>query len=158
MKKHLFITLLLVSGLLFAFKPATSPVGKKIVEFCKDNMGKQVERGECWDLAKGALDYAGADWQSPYDFGTKFDYKTEKVEPGDILQFENVALSWNQDGNIYSMTLPHHTAVVYEVKKDGSITIAHQNFNNLRKVATFDLKLSDITQGTVQAYRPKAKA
>jgi len=160
MKKLLSLPLLL----LLAFSPASAQttakpdVSKKVVEYCKKNLNKQVDRGECWDLARFALDYAEADWKSPYNFGTKINHVTDPLKPGDILQFENVSLSWVDGDNTYSMTLPHHTAIVYEVKKDGKIVIAHQNFNNVRKVTTFDISMADIKTGSVQAYRPKAKS
>lgn len=155
-KTHLLLALLLlVSG--FAFRPKAT-VADKVVEFCKKNMNQTVDRGECWDLARFALDFAGADWESPYNFGTKVDYKTEKLHAGDILQMENITFSWSEGDNTFTATFPHHTAIVYEVKANGNIVMAHQNFNNVRKVSTLEISLSDIKSGELQAYRPKAKA
>lgn len=155
-KTHLLLALLLlVSG--FAFRPKET-VADKVVSYCKQNLNKKVDRGECWDLARFALDYAEADWESPYDFGTKVDYKTEKLKAGDILQMENITFSWTEGDNTYTATFPHHTAIVYEVKTDGKIVMAHQNFNNVRKVTTLEISLSSIQKGDLQAYRPKAKA
>lgn len=155
-KTHLLLALLLlVSG--FAFRPK-STVADKVVEFCKNNMDKTVDRGECWDLARFALDYAGADWQSPHNFGTKVNYKTEKLKPGDVLQMENITFSFSEGEYTFTGTFPHHTAIVYEVKPNGNIVMAHQNFNNVRKVSTLEMSLGSIKSGELQAYRPKAKA
>ena len=155
MKKTLAILFLFVAAT--AFKPADD-VSKKVVEFCKNNMGKKVDRAECWDLARFALDYAKADWTAPHDYGTKVDYKKEKLKGGDILQMENVSFSWTEGEYTYSATFPHHTAVVYEVKENGKVVLAHQNFNNVRKVVTLEISMSDITAGTVEAFRPRAKS
>ena len=155
-KTHLFV-LLLILGIGFGFTPKET-VSDKVVAFCKQNMDKKVDRGECWDLARFALDFAGADWQSPHDFGTKVDYKTEKLKPGDILQMENITFSWTEGDNTFTAMFPHHTAIVYEVKENGNIVMAHQNFNNVRKVSTLEISLSSIQKGDLQAYRPKAKA
>lgn len=157
MKKTLILLLLFIAAT--AFKTADDKaVARKVVEYCKNNIGKKVDRGECWDLAKFALDYAGADWTAPHDFGTKVDFKKDALKAGDILQMENVSFSWTEGDYTYSATFPHHTAVVYEVKDNGKIVLAHQNFNNVRKVATLEISLSDITSGTVEAYRPRAKS
>lgn len=67
-------------------------------------MGKKVGKGECWDLAAGALNEVSAKWESPYEFGNEINDKNEIVFPGDIIQFEGVKLvypskSWKSSQN-----------------------------------------------------------
>lgn len=130
----------------------TVPVAGKIMQFCKSNMGKKVDRGECWDLANAALNYAGADWSGSFDFGNKIDYKTEKLKPADILQFTNVKFMFPNR----SMSFPKHTAIVSKAD-GGKILIYHQNFNNKRYVDTLTISLENIKNGKIEAYRPKGK-
>lgn len=123
-------------------------VNSKIIEFCTKSMGKKIDRGECWDLAKFALDYAQADWTSPYDFGTIVNPKKERIIEGDLIQFENVKLS-------NGTNFPHHTAIVYKVIESNKFIIIHQNFNNVRKVSTLELDLNLMTKGSITFYRPR---
>ena len=124
------------------------PLNKKVIEFCDKSMGKKVDRGECWDLAKNALDFAKASWDYPFAFGTPIDPLKDSVFPGDIIQFERVKLS---DGAYY----PQHTAIIYEVIGKGNYIIAHQNFNGIRKVTKKELNINLITKGNIDFYRPK---
>lgn len=64
-------------------------------------MGKKVDRGECWDLAAGALAYSGAYFDRSSKktvtiYGRLLNYKKEEVMAGDLIQFENVALKWTE--------------------------------------------------------------
>lgn len=146
-------TILLIFALtLFSFFQGEKEVGEKVVEFSKKNFGKKVDRGECWDLAAKALDYANAKWEAPNDFGLKIDIKKENVKPGDIMQFENVKFK----GKFYSSSFPHHTAVAYKVK-DNDILIFHQNYNNKKKVDTLTLHMNDLASGKIDFYRPLSK-
>lgn len=129
----------------------TPPTNKKVLEYCEQQMNKKVDRGECWDLARFALDHADADWKSPYDFGDKVNFKKDKIYPGDIIQFENVKLTFK---NGYA-TYPHHTAVVYKVLSDRKYLIAHQNFAGKKKVHTWELDLNFLSKGKIQFFRPK---
>jgi signal peptidase I len=124
---------------------------RTIIEFCESNKGKKVGRGECWDLAKAALDEANADWISPYQFGRELGPK-EKVLPGDIIQFEGVTLIY-PDGS--GSNLPHHTAVIYEVLGSGKYVLAEQNTNNRRFVVYSDIDLNAIKKGRYTIYRPQ---
>ena len=125
-------------------------VNPKIIEFCKKSMGKKIDRGECWDLAKFALDYANADWNSPYDFGIIVDPNEANIIEGDIIQFENVKLS-------NRTTFPHHTAIVYQVLEPKKYIIIHQNFNSVKKVSTLELDLNLLTKGSITFYRPRGR-
>lgn len=142
--------LLIIFSFFILFQKQSS-VADKIISFSLSKMGKKVDRGECWDLAAAALDFAGAKWESPSNFGNKVDYK-KGLHPGDILQFENIKFK----GQFYSSSFPHHTAIVYKTKKS-DVTIFHQNYNNKPVVDTLTLHLQDLAAGELQAYRPVGK-
>lgn len=143
---------LLLSCFLAAAVFQSNPVADKVVAYAKQNFGKKIDRGECWDLANAALNRAGAAWESPFGFGTKVDYKKEALRPGDILQFTNVKF----ETEFSSAFFPQHTAIVYKANKD-LVTVFHQNFNNKRTVDSLTLNLADIKDGKLEAFRPKAK-
>lgn len=130
----------------------TDTVADKIIAFCKKNLGKKVERGECWDLANSALNYANAKWKPLYDFGDKLDYKKQNLQAGDVLQFTNVKFVFTNG----SASFPKHTAIVYRYANK-NITLLHQNFNNKKYVDTLSINLDNIKNGKIEAYRPKAK-
>lgn len=123
-------------------------VPQKVLAYAKANMGKKVDRGECWDLANFALNSAGAKWNSPYDFGNKVSINTS--QPGDIIQFTDTKLKFP----FGSMSFPKHTAIVYASNKK-QITLIHQNFNNKRVVDTVTIQLDYIVKGKAEAFRPK---
>ncbi len=147
--KNLF--LILIGTIVFS-SFQTVPVEGKILEFCKSNMGKKVDRGECWDLAYAALNFANADWKAPFNFGGKVDYKKDGLKPADVLQFSNVKFMFPNR----SMSFPKHTAIVSKYD-NGKILIYHQNFNNKRFVDTLTIDLANIKNGKIEAYRPKGK-
>jgi hypothetical protein len=130
----------------------SSTVADKIIAYSLKNMGKTVDRGECWDLAAFALDNAGAKWESPLGFGKKIDLKTTPLMPADVLQFENVKFK----GQFYSRSFPQHTAIVYKVKNK-LVTIFHQNYNGKRAVDTLTINLAEMVAGKLDAYRPVGK-
>ena len=144
---------LFFSFLIFCFAFQTSEkVSDKVVAYCLQNMGKQVDRGECWDLASSALKAAKAKWKAPFDFGTPVDWKKKPLQAGDVLQFTDVKLY----GKGYSMYFPQHTAIVYKcTKKD--VVVFHQNYNNKRSVDTLTMHLADLKNGKIDAYRPVAQ-
>lgn len=131
----------------FGFSYAQT-VPQKVLDFAKSNMGKKVDRGECWDLANAALNGAGAKWTSPYDFGTKVSINAS--QPGDIIQFTDTKLKFP----FGSMSFPKHTAIVYASNKK-QITLIHQNFNNKKVVDTVTIQLDYIVKGKAEAFRPK---
>lgn len=154
MKRLLLAPFLIICLSLSAYRfSASSDVTDKIVAYCLDHVGKKVDRGECWDLAAAALNHAGAKWSPPFNFGTKYDYKKEVIQAGDIIQFERVTISIpNGEYNI-----PHHTAVV--VKAYGSLKcqIAHQNVDGKKTVQLLDLDFSQVKKGKIQFYHPIGK-
>jgi hypothetical protein len=140
----LFITVKMIG------QPA--PIAGKIIEFSVKNLGKKIDRGECWDLANAALNNANADWQPPLKYGDQIEYKENNLKPADILQFSNIKMKFPNG----SMSFPKHTAIVYKAKGD-QVTLLHQNFNNKRYVDTLTIRLSYIKSGKIEAYRPKGK-
>jgi len=131
-------------------------MNQEILNVVKPYMGKKVDRGECWDLAKLALDKVGADWDGFMNFGTKIDWKKQCLQPGDILQFEKVEFSGvNSEHLKYTESFYHHTAIVYAVHDDGTIELIHQNTGQFgKKVGVSSLNFADMKKGTIQAYRP----
>ena len=132
------------------------PLNKKIVSFVHDNLNKKVGRGECWDLAAQALNTYKAKWNGKLTYGRVANYKTECIYPGDIIQFENVMTETVSANGRFIEQMPHHTAVVYEVHGKGHFTIAHQNYQNKKKVILTTLKMDSIKKGKAMLYRPQA--
>ncbi len=126
-------------------------VNKAIVAFCEKNKEKKVGKGECWDLAKEALDEAGAKWTSPSGFGKALK-KKEVVLPGDIIQFENVKIVYPDKS---SSSLPHHTAIVIQVLSPGRYIIAEQNANGKRLVTFSEIDLNYVKKGKYIIFRPQ---
>lgn len=150
-----------------------SEVGRKVMEFCKRNLGEKVGNGQCATLAVEALKAAGAAGMGR-DFPKRGDYvwgeqvalleygrrgiagmeSLAKVRPGDIIQFRNVRLEGHGPGGRYGMTADHHTAVVATVDPVGGVlTIYHQNWG--RKIVKQDrMQMKDLQSGWVRIYRP----
>ena len=146
---------LILSVFLFAFSLSKAqeqtPVAKKIVAYCDSNKGKKVGKGECWDLAKEALDASGATWTSPYVFGKELG-KKDPILAGDIIQFEKVKIVY-PDGSWKE--LPHHTAIIYKVIAGTKLMIAEQNANGKRFVVFSEIDLSYVKKGKYTIYRPQ---
>jgi myosin tail region-interacting protein MTI1 len=122
-----------------------------IVVFCTNNKGKKIGKGECWDLAKAALDKAEAVWTPPYEFGRLLT-KKDKPLPGDIIQLEKVKIvnpdeSWQE--------FPHHTAIIHKVMGPGKYLLAEQNNNNQKFVVFSEIDLNNVKKGKYMIYRPQ---
>jgi hypothetical protein len=141
--------------------PVAAPLpalNQHIVEFTKAHMGQRVDRGECWDLAAFALNDAGAEWDGKLNFGRLIDPAREVVFPGDIIQLEGVEFKWTENGATNVITMPHHTAIVYEVISRGVFKVAQQNMEGIgRKVGLGQLTLKHRVKGTIRIHRPVAK-
>lgn len=134
----------------------TPELNKKVIAFVKTNLKKQVATGECWDVAAGALNSAGAKWDGDYKFGKEVDYKKVCIFPGDIVQFEGVELQYNIEDAFYIEKLTHHTAIIYEVKNKGEFIIADQNTKfSGKKVATHPFDVKTLTKGKFTIFRPQ---
>lgn len=157
--KTFIVAATIVSGFSFTnTKPCGEPpaLNKKVIEFVNANMNKQVATGECWDLAAGALKFAGATWDGDYKFGKEVDYKKVCIFPGDIIQFEGVELRYNIEDAILTEKLTHHTAIIYTVKGKGDYMIADQNTKySAKKVATHAFDVKTITKGKFKIFRPQ---
>lgn len=116
-----------------------------------------------------------------YDWGDGI--MLASIQPGDVLQFHNHVVhietstfannQWYVTEDI-SLFRPHHTAIVLEVGKDGSVTVAEQNVHpnpkkvtrnviprleegeETRKVGS-DKKIKIRVTGSVKAYRAVPK-
>jgi hypothetical protein len=134
------------------------PTNARVLAFVEQHIGKRVDRGECWDLAAKALNLADAQWDGDMGFGRLIDPSKEAVLPGDIIQLEGVEFRWTEDNAINAITMPHHTAIVYEVVAPGRFTIAHQNMEGIgRKVGLGELVLDRRVKGRILIYRPLAR-
>ena len=151
----LFSLLLLIGIKIQAQTPA---LNQKIIKYVALQIGKQVDRGECWDLAYEALTRNKCNWDGKYGYGKKLNLKTDTIYIGDIIQFTNVTIKYTANGALYKETFKHHTAIVYEVIAPGNFKIAHQNngFSG-KKVGISVLKLSNKISGTIEIYRPQPK-
>jgi hypothetical protein len=148
------IIFLLVFGFSHAQCDSILPLNKGILEFTASKMNKRVGRGECWDLAKYALEYVGAEWDGEYEFGRKLE-KDECISPGDIIQFERIKIKYKKGGSTFTESMPHHTAIIYEVINNDEVVLVHQNTGYTgRKVVVSNLKFSTIQSGKYMIYRP----
>ena len=159
-----------------ANKPAaaTAPdLGKKVLAFCQEQVGKKVGDGECSALAGAALASAsakGISGSSPggddYIWGdlagiietqgkSNYDRETQArtARPGDILQFRDAAFANSFAGN--SSSAGHHTAVVVAVSGYGKqIQILEQNSGGRRFVTRGTLNVDEMHQGWIRIYHP----
>ena len=130
-------------------------LNQKILSLVDQQLGKMVGYGECWDLAALVLNQNGAKWDGKYKFGRKVNPKKECVYPGDIMQFEGVKVRFTKDRTVFTETMAHHTAIIYEVKAVGIFVLAHQNTAaSGRKVGLSDLDLKTIISGKYLIYQP----
>ncbi len=135
-------------------------VNSRVISFVKTVIGSTVGRGECWDLADQALTFAGAEFDKTsqstiYTFGKLYNPEKEGVLPGDIIQFENVMVSYKDGNMIFTENYKHHTAIVYDVKENGSLQLAHQNTSfGGRKVALSEFNSENVKKGKLLFYHP----
>jgi hypothetical protein len=158
MLKTTFTSLiLLLSGLLHG-QGQTPSLNQNIVDYVTTQIGKKVDRGECWDLAYEALTQNNCKWDGRYAYGKRLNQRTDSIYPGDIIQFEDVIIKYQEKNMMYKETYPHHTAIIYQVLGKGVYKIAHQNFGNKKEIVCItELKLSEKTSGNIFFYRPVLK-
>ncbi|MBN9521339.1 hypothetical protein J0H58_22930 [bacterium] len=163
-------------------KDALPALNAAVLEFARKNLGEQVGDGECWTLANDALVAAGGKSSPAYrDHPAKGDSvwgvgvygvtvkdgkATEDATdgklvplPGDIVQFRDAKFAGARaGGGTYSMTAPHHTAVVAAASPDGkTLMVLHQNWAGKRTVGEATIKLNDLKEGWVRIYRPQPR-
>jgi hypothetical protein len=131
-------------------------LNQDIVALANSVIGKKVGTGECWDLAQWTLDQTGANWDGYENFGKRVDYRKNCLYPGDIIQFQNVKLKWEEGKYTYTETMKHHTALIYNIEEDGTIVLIHQNTGQHgRKVGTTVFRIQDMQKGKITVYRPQ---
>ena len=120
----------------------------KIIEYAKKQVGKRVDRGECWDLGAFALKFAGAEAPNNNKFGLEIN-ETDLC-PGDIAQWKTAKYV----GENYWQTcgFPDHTAVVID-NTGTKIKVLHQNFGGKRFVHETTFIIGDFTEGSITYYR-----
>jgi hypothetical protein len=154
MRYLLFIFFTIVSAGSFAQCDTVFPLNQKIIDLTKAKIGKKVLRGECWDLAKYALDGSNAEWDGLYKFGEELG-RSACLMPGDIIQFKNVKVQYKKGNSKFTELMAHHTAIVYEVISEDEVVLIHQNTGYTgRKVGTSSLQFSTIVKGSYKVYRP----
>ena len=121
-------------------------LNKKVVQFCLLNEGKSIDRGECWDVAAAALKYAEAKHAVHFDFGQKYDWHSQEIWPGDIIQFGVSKLE-----NTGQMV--QHTAVVLENQGNKKLKIAHQNVGD-RRFIVFEVHDFSTAEGQIDFSHP----
>ena len=141
------------------------PLNDKVVEFAYSKLGQQVGNGQCSSLAAEALAHAGIRWRGGSHGKWGIEIKSWRdVQPGDILQFENVVFvstQFREDGAFVTQQreFPHHTAVVSRVKKRGKkpvLAILHQNVNGTQIVQEWTINMAELRRGSIKIYRPTA--
>jgi hypothetical protein len=154
--------------------PGDNELGEKVVQFCKDNVGKLVGDGECGTLAVKAMEAAGAKpfhmykespadgdfvWGEPVfvleikDGKRKRDPADGKARPGDVVQYRDAV--FRSSSSIF--LAQHHTAVVAEVKPDGVLIVYEQNIAGKKEVARATLRTNQLAGGWIRVYRPVGK-
>ncbi len=131
--------------------------------------------------AQTAADFCTVTGDADYIWGDEV--ALESIKPGDILQFRNHVVEthtkelretrWKETES-RTQTRPHHTAIVVEVSKDGSVVVVEQNVKPDKKKVKRNVipalasgedtrysgnsvKTEIKVTGTVKAYRPVPK-
>lgn len=144
--------------LLFTVEPKTTelpPANARIIEFVNNHIGKKVDRGECWDLANKALEYAGAKWTFPTTFGKPVNYLQQPMLPGDLVQFEQARFELKTDSMVYKWSKLVHTAIVYKVIDKTLVELAEQNNDGKKFVTINKIDFKWLTSGKIHVYRPQ---
>ncbi len=158
-------------------EPAPDPA-LQVLAFCRENYGKKVGDGQCTSLVVQALKSAGQAgiskdapgagdyvWGQLVAFvagqrkGAKGVESLVQVRAGDVVQFRDARLegaSHDGGGGHYSVTAPHHSAVVADVDfGKGLLVVFEQNATRTKEVVRSTLYLSDLTKGWLKIYRPQ---
>jgi hypothetical protein len=162
------------AGVITKEDTAGAELAKKVVGFCKDNLGKTVGDGECGTLAVHAAKAAGAkpfheykENPGPQDFvwgelvfvlevkdGKRTRTPAEgKAKPGDVIQYRDTM--FRSSRGIY--LFPHHTSIIAEVKSNGDLVVYEQNMQGKKEVTQGTLRPSELSAGWIRVYRPVVK-
>ena len=155
--RFILILFLFITPISFSQDCDVPEINKNIVKLAKKKIGKKIDRGECWDLAKYVLDETNAEWDEFEIYGKLINQKKDCILPGDIIQFEKIKLEWEEGNATYNEEMKHHTAVVQKVISKDLILVLHQNTaEHGRKVGSSKLRLDAIKKGKLYIYRPVA--
>src|SRR5574343_653101 len=72
-----------------------APLNKQVLNFAQINLKKKVGRGECWDLAKYALESCNAVWDHKFEYG-KILSKDDCLMRGDIIKYKGVKIKYTE--------------------------------------------------------------
>jgi len=169
--KTLFIALFILSAFTATLQAGeTEYLNSEVLAFARDNMGKTIGRGECWDLAAQPLKALGASWDGIFAFGKlvgRGDLSGLKLEaemqpmPGDIIHFSRVNISWTKkypDGSSEwsseTLGMPDHVAFLKEFDGKTVLTLLHQNVDGKRYLVETKVDFANIKSGSFIIYRP----
>lgn len=136
---------------------ALAKFGPHIAGWCEAHAGRQVGDGECWTLAKQAVEVGCGKWAftgEGYVWGAVV-YASDgrgnraAVRVGDVMQFTLAVYASPTKRASYGA--PNHTAVVAAV--DGTrVTVWHQNVGGDRTVQLGEVE-GELESGEVVVYR-----
>ena len=145
-----------------------SPLNARVLKEAYKNYGKQVDRGECWDVANEAFLAAGAQAPDGYVWSNK-QVPLKDCQAGDVLQFSWAKFetkithadgSWNtyfkSAGSAASKGA--HTALVFDNEGDLVMSVLEQNVGGVRKEMFNTYDFGAMTSGSVKCYQPEAAA
>lgn len=143
--------------------------GENVAGYSLHHEGQQAGRGECWDLAKFALEQGCGNQafvSTYYHHGLPIlevhgtpngpmmmRPQLDEVRRGDILQFNSAKFENKATGSTQTAGDPDHTSVVID-KVGEKIYVAEQNLGSVKIVKRGEYEIGNITQGSVAAYRP----
>ncbi|KAG5357676.1 Altered inheritance of mitochondria protein 3 [Yarrowia sp. C11] len=145
--------------------------GDGVARWAESMVGTQVGDGECWTLAKNAIEQSSqtALVSQAYTHGALIYQQNgstnnpanivknvEAIRRGDILQFYEAKFESRSAGGFCSSSygVPNHTAVVVGVSEgQKTIYILHQNTGGSKIVQQGQIELADMTSGELKAYR-----
>ncbi|KAI5955335.1 hypothetical protein KGF54_001896 [Candida jiufengensis] len=141
--------------------------GYYIAGWSEHHKGQQVGNGECWDLAKYALQkgcgnhaFVSTYYTHGYpilQIGKNYQFlngsqQLDDVRIGDILQFKSCRFFNPVNGSSQTVGMPDHTSIV--VGTDGDkIKVLEQNVNGVRKVVDGEYILKNLVEGELYVYR-----
>ncbi|KAF5096644.1 hypothetical protein D0Z00_002702 [Geotrichum galactomycetum] len=147
--------------------------GNGVAKFGESVIGQQVGDGECWTLAKEAIDQSSHGYaMSPagYTHGALVYHAVggataplaynDSIRRGDILQFTSGKFETRDPatGAIRATSQvgsPNHTSIVTNVSANNRIVdIVHQNVGGSRKVQPGQHNLDEFVAGQVKIFRP----
>lgn len=143
--------------------------GVNVAGYSLHNEGQQVGRGECWDLAKYALEQGCANQafvSTYYHHGFPIlevqggangamvtRPQCDDIRKGDILQFTTAKFENKATGAYQTAGDPDHTSVVID-KVGEKIQVLEQNVGGVKTVKRGEYEIGNLTQGKVVVYRP----